>query len=179
MHTLNIARNQINFQIPLGTANGAATLTISGNDLGVSISPLQISSVAPGLFTANSNGQGVPAAVVLRIKTNGQQIYEALSRFDFTQNKFVPLPIDLGPLADQVYLLLYGTGIRHRSSLAAVAANIGGLDSQIVYAGIQPDFVGLDQINVRLPSELVGRGEVIINVQVDGFTANPVQISIK
>ncbi|MEK7834350.1 MAG: hypothetical protein AAB401_24900 [Acidobacteriota bacterium] len=174
-----VSPNQINFQIPPGTAAGAATATIASSDAGIAISPLQISAVAPGLFTANANGQGVPAAVVLRIKANGQQVYEPLSRFDSTQNKFVPLPIDLGQPGDQVYLLLYGTGVRNRSSLSAVTVSIGGLDVQVIYAGVQPDFIGLDQINVRLPTELAGRGEVTISLRVDGIAANPVQLNIK
>ncbi|MGH9855493.1 MAG: hypothetical protein ACREBD_37125, partial [Blastocatellia bacterium] len=174
-----VSPSQINFQIPPGTATGVAMATITTNNAGVSVSPLQVSLVAPGLFTANANGQGVPAAVVLRIKPGGTQIYEAVSRFDQSQNKFVPIPIDLGQASDQVFLLLYGTGIRYRSSLSAVAVNFGGLDAQVTYAGALTDFIGLDQINVRVPSELAGRGDVFINLRVGGITANPVQVNIK
>ncbi|HMV46787.1 MAG TPA: hypothetical protein PLD20_16900 [Blastocatellia bacterium] len=174
-----VSPNQINFQIPLGTAAGAATATITTTDAGVAFSPLQISSVAPGLFTANANGQGVPAAVVLRIKPDGQQLFEAVSRFDQAQNKFVAVPIDVGPTGDRLFLVLYGTGIRHRSSLSAVTVNFGGLDAQVIYAGLQPDFIGLDQINVRVPRELAGRGDVFITLKADGVAANAVQVNIK
>jgi hypothetical protein len=40
----------------------------------------------------------VPAAVVLRIKANGAQSFEALTQFNQATNRFEPAPIDLGPL---------------------------------------------------------------------------------
>jgi uncharacterized protein (TIGR03437 family) len=42
----------------------------------------------------------------------------------------------------------------------------------------QGDFAGLDQINLRIPRSLVGRGEVEVVVSVDGQTANPARINI-
>ena len=174
-----VSPGQINFQIPPGTAVGAATATITSGDGGVSISPLQIASVAPGLFTANANGQGVPAAVVLRIKADNSLAFEPVARFDSTQTGFVPVPIDLGPVSDQVFLILYGTGIRYRSSLSAVMVNLGGFDAQVNYAGPQNDFVGLDQVNVRIPRELAGRGDIFVNLMADGVTANTVLVNIK
>jgi len=36
----------------------------------------------PGLFTANVSGQGVAAAVALRVKAGGSQVFEPVARFD-------------------------------------------------------------------------------------------------
>lgn len=174
-----VSPGQINFQIPAGTAVGAATATVKSGDGVVSLSPLQIGLIAPGLFTANATGEGVPAAVVVRVKANNFQSFEPVARFDSTQNKFVPVPIDLGPASDQVFLILNGTGIRYRSSLSAVTVTLGGLDAQVSYAGPQNDFVGLDQINVRVPRELAGRGDVFVNLKADGIAANMVLVNIK
>lgn len=80
---------------------------------------------------------------------------------------------------EEVFLALFGTGIRGRSSLANVTTKVGATDVEVLYAGVQPDFVGLDQINIRLPQSLQGSGEVFINVNVDGLTANPVKIQIR
>ena len=139
----------------------------------------QISPVAPALFSANANGQGVAAAVTLRIKPDGSQIYEPIAQFDTAQNKFVSVPIDLGPDTDTVFLILYGTGVRFRSSLMAVQASIGGVSAQVDYVGAAPGFVGLDQINLRLPRSLAGRGEADITLIVDGRLANTVSVNIK
>jgi len=170
---------QINYQNPPGTSAGEATITITSGDGAVSIGRMQVAAVAPGLFAANSDGQGVAAAIAVRIRADNSQVFEPVSRFDSTQNKLVPVPIDLGPATEQVFLVLYGTGIRYRSSLSTVTVNLGGLDAQVGYAGPQNDFIGLDQINVRVPRELAGRGDVLASLRADGVAANNVLVNIK
>ena len=140
---------------------------------------MRIAKVAPGVFAANGNGQGVAAAVVQRVKADGSQAYEMIARFDQSQNRFVSIPIDLEPESDQVFLALFGTGWRFRSSEAAVKVTVGGVDAPVTYAGLQPTLVGVDQINVRLPRALAGRGEVDLVVTVDGKAANTVRVSVK
>ena len=165
---------QINFQVPPGTAAGAATIS-TGSGAGV----LQIANVAPGMFSANSNGSGLAAALVLKIKADGSQSYEPVGRFDSALGRYVAVPIDLGATTDQVFLLLFGTGWRFRSSLAGVTATVGGTTCEVFFAGAQGDFVGLDQLNLRLPQSLQGRGEVTVAVSVDGKAVNGVSVTIK
>jgi uncharacterized protein (TIGR03437 family) len=173
-----VSPSQINYQIPPGLAAGPALITITNNSGAIFTGSVQIVNAAPGLFTANASGQGLAAAVVLRIKADGAQVYEPVARFDSAQNRFVATPIDLSNPSDQVFLLLFGTGIRNRSSLASVSVKIGGVDAEALYAGAQGGFVGLDQVNARLPRSLSGRGEVDVVLTVDGKTANIVRIGI-
>jgi uncharacterized protein (TIGR03437 family) len=49
----------------------------------------------------------------------------------------------------------------------------------VTYVGPQGYYIGLDQINVRLPRSLAGRGEVEVLLTVDGKPANPLKISIR
>jgi uncharacterized protein (TIGR03437 family) len=92
---------------------------------------------------------------------------------------FVPIPLDLGPQTDQVFLLLFGTGIRFRSSLSNVKVTIGGVDSEVLFAGPAGGFVGLDQINIRIPRSLAGRGMVDVVMTVDGKITNTIKLVIK
>ncbi|MEO6726416.1 MAG: IPT/TIG domain-containing protein [Blastocatellia bacterium] len=174
-----VAPTQVNFQIPAGVVDGVATVTITSGDGKTSAGEKQIAVVAPGLFTASATGQGPPAATVLRLKANGQQSFEPLARFDAAQNKYVLIPIDLGPEGEQVFIILFGTGFRFNNGLASVGVKIGGTDSEVLYAGVAPDFVGLDQSNVRIPRSLIGRGEVDLVMTVNGKVANTVRINIK
>jgi len=174
-----VAPGQVNFLVPSGTSNGAATVTITGGDGTTSIGVVQIASVAPGFFSANADGQGVAAAVIFRIRANGEQVYEAVSRIDATTNKAVAVPIDLGPEGDQVFLIAYGTGWRFRNSLMTSSATIGGAPAELSYLGSQGGFVGLDQANLRLNRNLAGRGDVEVKLTVDGKTSNTVRINIK
>ncbi|MGH9939049.1 MAG: choice-of-anchor D domain-containing protein, partial [Blastocatellia bacterium] len=143
-----VSPEQANFQIPPDTANGAAFLTFTSDDGKTSTGVARIVVAAPGIFTANANGQGVPAAVVFRVRADGSQTFEPASRFDFDENRFVPLPIDLGPESDRVFLLLFGTGIRGFSGFVTVTATIGGIPVQVGFAGPAPGFIGLDQLNL-------------------------------
>ncbi|MEP7270242.1 MAG: BACON domain-containing carbohydrate-binding protein [Acidobacteriota bacterium] len=172
-----VAPSQINYLIPPGTATGAATITVTSSDGALSIGNVTISVIAPGLFTANATGEGVPSALALRAKANGAQMYEPVARFDQAQNRFVPVPIDLGPIGDQVFLILFGTGLRQRSSLSAVTCQIGGVASDVSYVGEVSGLAGLDQVNLSLPRALAGRGEVDVVLTVDGSTANTVRVA--
>ena len=100
-------------------------------------------------------------------------------KYDSNQNKVVPLPIDLGPATDDVYLLLYGTGVRNRTSLTNAQANIGGVSIPLVYAGPHCCFIGVDQINVKLPRSLAGSGDVDVALTVNGVSANIVKVNFK
>jgi len=173
------APGQINYQIPPGIVTGAATITVSNGNTAVGFGTTQIEVVAPGLFAANASGQGVAAAYALRVKAGGSQTTDPVAQFDTAQSKFVSVPIDLGPESDQVFLVLFGTGIRFRSALSAVTAKIGGVDAQVMFAGPQGGFVGLDQVNLLIPRSLAGRGEVDVTLIVNGKLANTVKVNIK
>jgi uncharacterized protein (TIGR03437 family) len=172
-----VAPSQVNYLIPDGTATGPATVTINSGANELSAGMVNIAAVAPGLFSANSSGQGVAAAIALRIKADGSQSFEAVSRFE--NGQFVAVPLDLGPAGEQVFLLLFGTGLRGRSNLNAASLRIGGTSAAIFYLGAQGDLAGLDQVNVQLPRSLAGRGEVDLLLTVDGKAANTVRVAVR
>jgi uncharacterized protein (TIGR03437 family) len=173
-----VSPEQINYQLPAGTASGVATVTVLSGDNRVTLTTLPVSAVAPGLFSADASGRGLPTGVVLRV-TGNQQRFEALSRFDSATRTYLPVPIDLGPATDQVYLVLYGTGWRFRSNLSVVTCSVGGASVAVAFAGAQGGLVGLDQLNLLLPRSLAGRGEVNLVLSVEGKPANPVKVQIK
>lgn len=174
-----VSPNQINFQIPAGTAPGLATVKvlIPGGGLAAEIIPIE--ATAPGLFSADSTGRGVAAANVQRVKATGAQSNESIVQFDVTRGQLMPIPIDLGAATDKVYLALFGTGVRNRRDLANVSATVGGITAAVTYAGSQNSFVGVDQINVMIPRELAGKGDVDVVLNVEGKPANVVKVKIK
>lgn len=172
-----VAPQQINYLIPVGTANGTATVTVTSGDGTISQGTLNIVTAAPGWFTANANGQGVPSGIVFRVRADGAQVLEPLSRQE--GGRAVPVELDLGPEGEQVFLVLFGTGFRGRSSLEMVSCTIGGAAAEVPFAAAQGGLVGLDQANIRVPRSLIGRGLVTLNFTVEGRTANVVQVQIK
>lgn len=173
-----VSPGQINYLVPAGTSAGLAIMTVFNGSNQVAQGTTPITAVAPALFTANASGRGVPAANLLRIRGYAQT-FEPLARYDAEKQAFVPIPIDLGPEGDQVFLILYGTGFRARTALEAVLTNVGGEEAEVFFAGAAPGFAGLDQVNIRLPRSLAGRGELGLLLTVDSRAANTVTISIQ
>ena len=174
-----VGPQQINYLIPLGTASGPATITITSSDGTSSTGTAEIVKVVPGFFTASQDGTGAPAGFAIRVKANGEQSREPLSRLDVASGKQVPAPIDLDPAGELIILELYGTGLRGRSAQSAVSATIGGVAAGIEYADRQPGFLGLDQVNLRVPRSLIGRGEVDLVLTVEGKVANTVKLQVR
>lgn len=172
-----VSPSQINWLLPEGTARGLAVVTISRGDTIRWNAGALIDSVVPGLFSADATGSGVAAAVALRVAADGTQTSQLV--FDCASGSCRALPVDLGAASDQTYLLLFGTGIRGRTSLAAVSVRIGGVACALTYAGPQGQFIGLDQVNVALPRTLAGRGDLDTLLAVDGRAANPVRVTLK
>lgn len=172
-----VSPNQINFQLPAGTAGGAAVIEVLKGAAVTAGGNVQIAGVSPGLFSADASGKGLAAANLLRIRSDSTQSYEQVGRFDAQQAKFVPVPINQGTAGDQLFLILYGTGFRNHGNMAGVQVTVGGKAAEVLFAGAQGDFAGLDQLNIKLPANLPA-GEVEIVATVNGAASNAVRISM-
>lgn len=174
-----VSAGQINYLVPAGTPIGPAVVIVTAGNGKISVSNLNIQTVAPGLFAANSNGMGAPAAILFRQKANGEQSTEVITQVQ--GGILVPKPIDLGPEGEVVLIIAFGTGIRGRSnSPGAVTCTIGGVNVDVPFAAAQGGLVGLDQLNIGpLPRSLAGRGLVDMVITVDGRVANTVQLNIR
>ena len=170
---------QINFQLPPDLPAGAATIYAVSNGNIHSSSTINITKINPGFFSAEATGSGLAAAVVQRVKSSGEQTYEDVVRYESALNRWVAIPVDVSNPNEQVFLAIFGTGIRSRSSLANVSAMVGNSNVEVLYAGDQGFYAGVDQVNIRLPRSLGGSGEIPIAINVDGIAANPIKINVK
>jgi len=172
-----VAPNQINFVISAGVGIGMATVKILNGDSTPPTTTVQVAAVAPGLFTANGAGTGVAAAIAIRRSIATQTDME-VPVFHCDANSCTSTPIELAD-DSQVFLELFGTGIRGRTSLANVTATVDGIPADVLFAGPQGQFPGLDQVNLVLPQNLKGHGEQDLILTVDGHAANKVRIHVK
>lgn len=169
----SVGSSQVNYLVPTGAAAGIATVTI-----GSSTGSAQIDGVGPGLYSMSGSGQGVAAATAALYQANGGIVPEAVFNCQ-AGSACVSAPMDLGNPGDELVVTLYGTGIRNNSGLANAVVDIGGAPGTILYAGAQPQYPGLDQVNVAVPQSLAGAGEVPVVLTIDGQTANVVTINLK
>ena len=175
---LYASATQINFVIPAGLDAGPATVTIqsAGGSSTQQSAGVLIAPVAPSLFTVNDTG--VPAAYVTHVVAGGASTNEPI--FTLNNGIYTPVPIDV--TSGQTYLILFGTGIRNGEGIKATPST-GGL-GEVLYAGPQPSFPGLDQVNVPLPSTLAGSGCINLLVTSDQLASeqlasNTVYLCIK
>jgi uncharacterized protein (TIGR03437 family) len=168
---------QVNFVVPAGMASGLAQVVVTLPGGGTITTVINIGGSAPGIFTANQNGQGPFAGQVIWVHGDGSETVGNAATFHSDLNTYMPSSISLGGAGDQVYLVLYGTGIRHAGT---VTATVNGVSVPVVYSGAQGSYPGMDQINVGpLPASLGGAGVVNLVITVDGQAANTVTVSIQ
>jgi uncharacterized protein (TIGR03437 family) len=172
-----VSPEQVNYEMPKGTVTGAATVTVTAGDGQQALANVQIANVAPGLFYYA--GTDLAAAGLVRVKSSNVQIPENDYQIDAVTKAILPRPIDLGPPTDQVYIILYGTGIRFRDQLSNVSLHLGGVTESVAYAGPQGGYAGLDQVNALIPRSLIGSGKVKLSLTVDGVTTNAVSVTTK
>ena len=166
---------QINYVLPAASAVGPATITVTSASGATASGTVPIARVAPALFAINA--AGVAAATAIRVNSDGSQSPVTVFQCGATADSCVPAPIDVS--TGTVYLTLYGTGIKNRTSLPNVSCTIGGMDATVLFAGAQGDFPALDQVNVQIPGTLKGRGGVPIVVTADGQNTNTVTIAVQ
>ncbi|HTB14078.1 MAG TPA: hypothetical protein VK752_21045 [Bryobacteraceae bacterium] len=149
--------SQVNFEIPDSASIGAAVVTI-----GSQTAMVLIQAIAPSLYILNSSG--LAAAYVVQVSASGVQT-----------DLPVTMPINLS--SGQVYLVLYGTGIRGAGN--NVSVTIGGLNAPVAYAGPAGSTPGLDQVNVLIPPQLAGAGTVKVILSAALIDANVVNITVQ
>jgi uncharacterized protein (TIGR03437 family) len=150
-----VSAGQINFVMPQIIANGD-TVDIVVNNNGVqSTGKVKVVDAAPGVFTVTGDGKGKAAAQCGQVSPDGLS-------FIVTNP-----PCAVGNASQFNILTLYGTGWRNTASLQV---KIGDFTFTPSFAGAQPEFPGLDQINVTLSKDLAAKTDLEITVSVVATT---------
>ena len=165
---------QINFLIPPDMRLGPATLRITTLQGTVVSAAISVGAVSPGVFAANADGRGAASAQIVRVHSDGtQDPPENTAAYDSTDQTWTSVPIDPSSDGDELFLVVYATGIRNHSTPVTIALN--GQELPVLYAGRQATYVGLDQVNVLLPPSLQ-HGTVELSITADGNVSNTVNI---
>ena len=165
---------QVNFLVPASVSSGPASIYLSREGIGSAVVDVEISEVAPGLFSMNSSGRGVAAGFAIKVPQHGPQSIEPLFRFDEGLGRFVPAAVTVAP-DEALYLVLFGTGLRRRAEASQVLLEVGSRSIPVLFAGDQMEFPGLDQVNAGpVLHEILGQGIEEVTVTVSGQRSNAV-----
>lgn len=166
---LYVSPSQINFEVPAGTSPGAATVAISPAGGVTQSATIQMQTVAPSLFVltgANSNDTVI--GQVDTVAADGSQTFQSTTMVYDGAAVFNYVSLSS---TNQTYLIVYGSGLRGANG--NVSATVDGRNATVTYAGPAPGFVGLDQVNILLPSNVPGgRRAVPVAVTALGVASN-------
>lgn len=196
---------QINFVLPPqmtlnpdpASDKGLTAILIRRSDnKAVNVGEIPVRSASPGLFmVGNPVPERFAAAYLTRVKPN-----PVAGQPPIIVNEPIDKPIDIGNPAEEVYLVLYGTGWRGYPAAAGADRAKGAVKAslvpsgktwssferrgasrpsipqeiaqQVVWAGAQPEYLGLDQINIRLSTEALRN----LNLRTDTYAGVVVTI---
>jgi uncharacterized protein (TIGR03437 family) len=162
-----ISPQQLNYVVPEGCGPGLARVRVRRNGELIAAGTTMVAKVSPAIYTVNGQGTGVAAATWLFVGKDGGRT----SGFVFDPATRRPAPVAFHPSQGDLYLTIYGTGLRGYGQYAR--AEVGGVRSPILSIGPQGQFEGLDQVNVGpLPKELASGGDFEIVITVDDLKSN-------
>ena len=162
-----VSPSQINGQIPYDVALGPAILTVlAGTQTSTPVTVMIVQS-GPGIFEV---GGGRAAAVNEDFSLNTPQnpsLSGSVIEVFMTGQGLVDSTIAAGLPAPTQPLI---------HPLLSVTATIGGQDATVEYAGLAPGFVGLLQVNIRVPASL--NGELPLAIRIGNTVGNTPMVSI-
>ena len=146
---------QINAVVSGATAAGTQVVVIN-SPTGITNASAAIDvNAAPGLFSLTGTGSNEGA--IIDALTGRVGAFSVSSRTGVT------------------YLTLFLTG----ANLATPPlVTVGGVPANITFAGLSPCCAGLQQINVTLPTSVVGAGRIPVAVKAGGQLSNVVEIVV-
>jgi len=157
---------QINGQLPFETPTGSATVTVTAGGVTSSTVTFQVAATAPGIFMYGSNR----AAVLNQDNSLNTSTNAA------TAGSFVTIYCTgVGAVDNPVPTGQPVPGISH--PVAPVSVTIGGVPTNLIFAGLTPGTVSLAQVSVYVPNVVPGDWPVVVTV--GGVPSNAPVISVQ
>ncbi len=164
---LYVSPQQINAQLPWDVSAAGPVNVVVTNGSSVSVpQTVQVAPVAPAVYGT--------AGHAVAINLDGSLAAPAGSIPGLATHSAVP--------GDTIILLASGLGTVNppaisgnnsldtlRSTVTAPIVSIGGVPAAVAFSGLSPQFVGVYQLNVVVPSALAPANAVSLNIGASGF----------
>jgi uncharacterized protein (TIGR03437 family) len=167
---LFVGTGQINAQLPYEIGPGTAKMVVQNGATKSASVDFTVTATAPGVFTVPQTTH-VVAQNLPDYTLNGATLPQVAGGFCtlyVTGQGAVNPSVTTGDAASASALSL---------PLASVQVKIGGQPAEVQFAGLAPGFVGLLQINVKIPA--VPAGEQPVEITIGGVKAQATVISVK
>jgi uncharacterized protein (TIGR03437 family) len=167
-----VSPGQINAQVPWNLTGSEVAVRIRRGFLEIPSQSFQISTVSPGIFTANSSGSGLGA--VLHADT-----FQPVTDTNRTapNRRIAVFMTGLGP-TNPAAVSGQPAPTPPATTISSLLANIAGSPAPIEFSGLAPGFVGLYQVNLIVPAGTPS-GNQELNIIINGVTSNTVTIPVQ
>jgi uncharacterized protein (TIGR03437 family) len=164
---------QVNFQIPFEVSSSTASVTFTRSEDGAKQTvQLPMKPAHPGIYTSTGEGAGPAIAA----HTAAQGLVSASS--PSSRGEWLMLYADgLGPVTPGVPSGAAPSGLS--GTVNPVSVSVGGVDSEVYFAGLVPGFIGLYQVNFRVPPGAPTGMAVPLTLTVAGVQSNTSTLSIQ
>ena len=143
-----VSPGQINFVVPQSLSPGVGSVLVNNGTQWPS-GAMMVGNAGPGIFTTNGMGIG-----------QGAMLHGTM---------WSPGPFSTTTSGQVTPVSIFVTGLDLSSS---PLVSVGGLAAEVTWYGNAPGFVGLQQININMPSGAAGSGRVPVTVTSGGQTSN-------
>jgi len=163
-------QNQINFQVPWEVAPKSTASIAVMNNIGAS-SAVMVPVVAaqPGIISYTSGGQNF--GVILHANYQLADAGHPASPGEVMLIYCTGLGAVSNPPAD-------GAAGSGQATIVKPTMTVGGQKGTVQFSGLAPEFVGLNQVNVQLPSTLKSGNQAVV-LEIDGESSNSVLLPVK
>jgi uncharacterized protein (TIGR03437 family) len=170
---LYVSPNQINLQMPPGLSEPTAqVVVVSGGVPGVPGS-ITVAPQAPGIFTVTADGTGQGAVLNEDSSLNSAHnpvVAGAVIQIFATGLGATNPPAAWGQPAGTLPLSL---------TLLTPDVLIGGIPADVLFSGLAPFYVGLNQVNARVPAGAPAGDAVPLQIRIGGRASNTVSIAVR
>jgi uncharacterized protein (TIGR03437 family) len=175
--------DQINAQLPYAVASGNAQVTVTRGGSASAPANLNVVSAAPGIFAVNfgvgqaiaygnNDGQlAAPPGSVPGLTTHPAKIGDP--------NTLAILATGLGAVNPPVTTGSAVTDGQVHRTVVNPTVMVGGVEAQLVFSGIQPQFPGVYQLNIIIAQGTPTGDKIPLQLVMDGITTtNQVTIAV-
>ena len=175
--------------VPLPPGLGGATVTVGGQAAPLYfVSPGQINLLVPANPVDNRvvvRREGVESApLTATLALNSPGLFTADGKTAAALHADGAAVTSQSPATRGETVQVFGTGkgLRNPAILAPdflPVVRVGGVSAEVKYWGPAPGWPGMDQVNVVVPADAAAGAAVPLELQLGGFAANQVFISVK
>lgn len=168
--------DQINAQLPWGTPTGAVQLVVTNNGVASTPQSIQVGPFSPGIFTVAGSGSGqaavfnavdytyaAPAGSIPGLSTKPAVIGDPNGVFLYATG--------LGPVSPSVADGAAASTTQVSNTATMPVVMVGGVQAQVVFSGLAPGDVGVNQVNFLLAPNTPTGNAVSLQIVVGGMTS--------